>query len=101
MESIFFVISYTTGFFTGTWRKISVVFSKPYFFLVSFFRSRAKKSKEVEDVQELTDEEYNRSFGKFFPKENEASDSSFDKPVSLRKPFDQDRFYVKWSDSWM
>ncbi len=67
MESIFFVISYTTGFFNETWKKISVIFSKPYHFLLNIFRGRTK-SKNVEDVQELTDDEYNRRFGKFFPK---------------------------------
>ena len=67
MESIFFVITYFAGFFNKTRKKIGSVFSKPYHFLLNIFRVRTK-SKDVEDVQELTDDEYNRRFGKFFPK---------------------------------
>ena len=100
MESIFFVVTYFAGFFNGTRKKIGSVFSKPYHFLVNFFHGRSKR-KDVEDAQQLTEEEYNRRFSRFFPKENEASDNSFEKPINFRKPFDHDRFYVKWSDSWM
>lgn len=67
MESIFFVISYTSGFFNETRKKISVIFSNSYHFLLNIFRGRTK-SKDVEDVQELTNDEYNRRFGRFFPK---------------------------------
>lgn len=95
MESIFFVITYFAGFFNGARKKIASVFSKPYHFLVKLFRTRSK-SNDVEDVQELTDEEYNRRFSKFFTKENESYDNSFEKPVNFRQPFDRDRFYVKW-----
>ncbi|GAB6142516.1 hypothetical protein JCM14076_32460 [Methylosoma difficile] len=89
MESIFFVISYTTGFFNETWKKISVIFSKPYHFLLNIFGVRTK-SKDVEDVQELTDEEYNRRFGKFFPKLDDEKyslepNSQFEKTVFENK----------------
>jgi hypothetical protein len=100
MESVFFVISYAAGFFNTILKKIGIVFSRLSYPLVSFL-CRRSKTKDVDDVQALTEEEYNRRFAKFFPKENEAPDNSFEKKVDFRKPFDGDRFYVKWSDSWM
>lgn len=66
MESIFFVITYIAEFFNGTSKKISSIFSKLYHFQFGFFYNRSK-STDIEDVQELTEEEYNRRFNKFFP----------------------------------
>lgn len=100
MESIFFVITYIAGYFNATGKKIGSIFSKLCHFLVAFVHNHPK-SNDVENVQELTDEEYNRQFSRFFPQENAISDNSFEKrTVSFRKP-NSDRFYVRWSDSWM
>jgi|GEM_PF-3301198 len=96
MESIFFVIAFTSTFFIRIGKKIRSIYHSFIGFLFSH-----SKSKHIEDAQELTDEQYIRQFSKFFPKENEVSDNSFDKTVSLGKVFDRDRFYVKWSDAWM
>lgn len=79
---------------------MALFFSKPYCLLMVFLCGLSKRM-DVEDAQELTDEEYNRRFSKFFQKESESSDNSFDKSANYRKPFDNDRFYVKWSNSWM
>jgi hypothetical protein len=67
MESIFFVITYIAGYFNATGKKIGSIFSKLCHFLVAFVHNHPK-SNDVENVQELTDEEYNRRFSKFFPK---------------------------------
>ncbi len=67
MESIFFIITYIAESFNATGKKMGSIFSKPYHFLVGFLHNRSK-SNDVENAQELTDEEYNRRFNKFFPK---------------------------------
>ncbi|MDD5274254.1 MAG: hypothetical protein PHU14_16240 [Methylovulum sp.] len=67
MESIFFIITYIAGSFNATGKKMGSIFSKPYHFLVGFLHS-CSKSNDVENAQELTGEEYNRRFSKFFPK---------------------------------
>ena len=96
MESIFFVIAFTSTFFIRTGKKLWSIY---HFFIGFLFRH--SKRKDIKDAQELTNDEYNLHFSKFFPKENEVSDNSFDKTVSLGKAFNRDRFYVKWSNSWM
>ncbi len=68
MESIFFLINHIARSFKGNGKKIHIMLSKTYDAAVNLFRNDIQ---DVEDVQELSDAEYNRRFGKFFPKPNE------------------------------
>lgn len=68
MESILFLINYVARSFKGNGKKIQIMLSKTYDATINLFRNEIQ---DVEDVQELSDAEYNRRFGKFFPKPDE------------------------------
>ena len=71
MESIFFVFNYIVDFSTEIGKKICIKFSKLFYSLINRLKIRTVIT---EDSDELSDAEYNRRFGKFFPKDEECEE---------------------------